>query len=116
MKMLWCWRCKCEMPMLDEGEFAEIKQLYNECIRSRPEFRKKHGIPLESASIEQRIQPVLKRYEQMTGMKETNANAVMHHGLALYGPPCKRCGKPLRSPQAKLCGACMFPVDHPMRP
>jgi len=24
MKMLWCWRCKAEMPMLDEEEFGRV--------------------------------------------------------------------------------------------
>jgi len=25
MRIQWCWRCRCEMPMLDEVEWAPVK-------------------------------------------------------------------------------------------
>lgn len=109
--MLWCWRCKCEMPMLDEDEYAEVACLYNESIRAIKEFRERHGVPLKDASIHERFRPVRDEYERLTGIKESNENAIMHHRLSLYGPPCKRCQRPLRTPKAKLCGSCMFPVE-----
>lgn len=45
-------------------------------------------------------------YEMFTGVAETNPNAVWHHVASLYGPPCPACGKPLRTPRARLCAAC----------
>jgi hypothetical protein len=60
---------------------------------------------------ERQFGPVLAEYERITGYRETNINAFYHHLTSLYGPPCSRCGKPLRSPNAKLCGACMEPVQ-----
>ena len=24
MQRLWCWRCKCEVPMLDDDEFSRV--------------------------------------------------------------------------------------------
>jgi len=112
MKQLWCWRCKAEMPMLHEIEFAEIFKLYRDSMSSTKEFRQLWNLSLDKISIEERMFPVRLRYEQMTGMKNCHHNAVMHHRLSMYGPPCRRCKKPLRTPQAKLCGACMFPVEQ----
>jgi len=100
------------MPMLDEEEYAEVLRLYGEGMHATKAFWQDWGIPLDTMSRELRMRPLLLRYEQMTGFKETEPNAVMHHRLSMYGPPCRRCGKPLRTPQAKLCGACMFPVER----
>src|SRR6266851_689664 len=96
MKLLWCWRCKAEMPMLDEAEFGL--------------FASKRGAPDEGNSGSDQYGAALAEYERITGYRETNFAAIWHHRLALYGPPCKSCGKPLRTPQAKLCGSCMTPV------
>ena len=100
------------MPMLDEDEYAEIARLYSEATLAVKEYRRTWGIPLENASIHERFEPVRARYESITGMKESNENAIMHHRISLYGPPCKQCNKPLRTPKAKLCGACMLPVQE----
>jgi hypothetical protein len=78
-----------EMPMLEESEYAHV---------------------LSKVSTMRDFSLLLVEYERITGYRETNPNAIYHHRLALYGPPCKHCGKPLRTPQAKLCGSCMKPV------
>jgi hypothetical protein len=38
------------------------------------------------------FEPVLAEYERITGLKETNPNAIYHHRLSLYGPICQFCG------------------------
>ncbi len=73
MQRLYCWRCDQETPMLDEDEFAAVVAL-------------RRGVDL---------QPMLEEYERLTGFKETNASAIWHHRLALYGPRCRQCTKPL---------------------
>lgn len=69
--------------MLDEDEFQAIDDLY----------RNGH------------FRPVREKYLEMTGFKETNHNAIMHHQISIYGEPCENCGKPLRTPQAAFCAA-----------
>jgi hypothetical protein len=98
------------MPMLDEEEFASVSELYREAMTATKEWRQRWEIPLEDVNIDQRFQPVRMRYEELTGMKDCHENAVMHHRISLYGPPCKQCKRPLRTPRAKLCGSCMHPA------
>jgi len=57
---------------------------------------------------ERQFGPVLREYERITGFHETNINALYHHVVSLYGPPCSKCGKPLRTPRARFCAACGF--------
>ena len=101
MKFLWCWRCKRDMPMLDADEFKVVLSKFD------PNEVRKFG--------EKRFQgPMLDEYERITGFAETNINALYHHRLSLYGPPCSKCGKPLRSPMAKICASCWEPVANPV--
>lgn len=93
MKPLWCWRCKMYVPMLDEEEYAQVD------IRFKEAFKLK-------GSLEERFQGVTDYYNELTGWDETNPNAIMHHRIALYGPPCEACGKPYRTPKASFCAAC----------
>jgi hypothetical protein len=63
----------------------------------------------------ERQQLALDAYWQITGERETRFPVLYHHRLALYGPPCRFCHKPLRTPRASLCGCCMRPASVPAR-
>jgi hypothetical protein len=106
MKIMWCWRCRMDVPMLDEEEFDVVSNLYSQSMSATKEFRKRHNIPLSGAPINELFRPVREAYKQMTGMDEPNENAIMHHRISIYGPPCECCGKPLRTPRANFCAAC----------
>ncbi len=92
--------------MLDEDEYARVAALLSAAVQATEEFRLAHGLSLESLSMAERFAPALEEYRRLTGFAETNPNAVAHHRVALYGPPCRACGKPLRTPVARRCGAC----------
>ena len=112
MRMLWCWRCKADMPILDEEEFGSVSRLYRDCVLATKEFRETHRLPLQHIDMNERFKPVRLHYEVLTGLKDCHENAILHHRLSLYGSPCHKCGKPLRTPRAKLCGACMTRVQR----
>ncbi len=106
MRLLYCWRCRTEVPMFDAAEYAALGELISGGMQATKGFRREHGLPPGALSLEERFRPMSQLHEQMTGLPETNPNAVGHHLLSLYGPPCKRCGKPLRTPRARFCAAC----------
>lgn len=83
--------------MLDEAEFEEVSSLYRAAFRSEK--------PKEP-TLEALFAPVSQAYERLTGYAGCHPNAVMHHRIAQYGPPCTACGKPLRTPEARYCAAC----------
>ncbi|MEO6253767.1 MAG: hypothetical protein ABIO79_10695 [Ferruginibacter sp.] len=95
MEKLWCWRCKMEVGMLNEEEFTIASKLYSNMFN-------RDGSP----DLKTRSKPLLDYYKSVTGEDESNPNAVMHHGIDQYGPPCEKCGKPYRTPQASFCAAC----------
>ena len=81
--------------MLDEDEFELV-------MERRMEGKSVLALEDVPASIER----MLDEYNRITGFGETNVNAVWHHRLSLYGPPCAVCSKPLRSPRARRCAEC----------
>src|SRR6185312_15340401 len=102
MKVLWCWRCKMDVPMLDEDEYQLVVS--------------KHGSK-SSGPMADRIErfhgPVLREYQRITGFHEIHPSEVYHHRISLYGPPCPSCRKPLRSIRAKFCAACGHRTSEP---
>ena len=85
-----------EIPMLEPDEVDRVFGLGNTGESADP-FQREWG-------------PALREYEHITGFHETNPMALYHHQVKMFGPPCRRCGKPLTTPRAKICGACMEPV------
>jgi len=100
---LYCWRCETEMPMLDEAEWAQLAPLLATWMREAMDWVKSHGGSIDEAMPHTRA---LRKYNEITGLAETNVDVVWHHRAADYGPPCIRCGKPLRTPHAAYCVYC----------
>lgn len=92
--------------MLNEDEYQVVSALYSDGMKATKEFRQKYNLSLENCSIEERFRPVREKYKELTGYRETNHNAIMHHRISIYGEPCVNCRKPLRTPQAVFCAAC----------
>jgi hypothetical protein len=104
--LLYCWRCRTDVPMLTDNEWSVVAQF----------------LPLYKAEVQEKFEAgndwknntdgtgwlpgVLAAYEKFTGVHETNVNVIFHHQISMYGPPCQNCGKPLRTPAASYCPMC----------
>jgi len=97
--------------MLTEEEWAVVSPHLSNAIEQIKHYREKNNCSLAEANKNGFGQRVLEIYEQLTGFKETNPNAIFHHRLGIYGPPCQVCGKPLRTPQARYCASCSVAVE-----
>ncbi|HVA11930.1 MAG TPA: hypothetical protein VNF99_01655 [Stellaceae bacterium] len=108
-KALYCWRCKKEIPMLEEHEWQEVLPALSQGVQHIKDYRTRTGASLIEAKEQAFGTGALKRYYELTGYLETNPNALWHHRLELFGPPCAACGRPLRTPRAKMCAECGAP-------
>lgn len=92
--------------MLTEEEWARVSPHLSNGIAQIKRYREEHQCSLAEATAKGFGREASAVYEEITGFRETNANALFHHRLSLYGPPCRVCGKPLRTPQATYCPMC----------
>lgn len=60
MKILWCWRCKTEIPMLDDKEWDAVWGAHEN----------------EASQHRDGRAAALSEYERLTGFKEENFNAL----------------------------------------
>ncbi len=104
-KPLSCWRCRVVAPMLDEAAWAHAGLGGERFLRLMAQLKLERSLTV-SASRVAAEEEILHRYRTLTGFDETNADALWHHRISLFGPPCTRCGKPLRTPRAKHCAEC----------
>ena len=82
--------------MLDEDEYQKARELIQAAMHDKTTH----------ATMVSRFKPVFDYYKKLSGWEETNPNAILHHRIELYGPPCEQCGKPYRTRQASFCAAC----------
>jgi hypothetical protein len=92
--------------MLTESEWERVSPHMVNAVTQIKQYREEHQCSLSEARAKGFGQQALAAYEQITGFKETNPDALFHHRLSIYGLPCHACGKPLRTPQAQYCANC----------
>lgn len=105
----YCWRCKKQIPMLDESEWERLAPLLSNAVTEIRKYREQHGVSIAQARAEGYGREALEEYFSMTGHRETNPDALWRHRLIMYGPKCDCCGKLLRTARAKYCAACGAP-------
>lgn len=104
---LYCWRCRIEVPMLTEEEWAQVEPHFNRPMDQIKAYRAAN--PGSSIMDGRRFglgQEAIRIYREISGYAETFPESLLHHRTSLVGPPCHACGKPLRTPRAKWCAYC----------
>ena len=92
--------------MLDEQEWAQMEPLLITAIEEVQNYRRNHAASLNAALEQPHGLGALDLYEHLTGIRAPKIEPLWHHRASIYGAPCASCGKPLRTPQAKMCAAC----------
>jgi hypothetical protein len=105
-KLLYCWRCRMDVPMLDEIEWEQVLPHLTGAVLEINRYRQAHGVTFAEAKDQVYGKGALDRHHQITGFRETNVNAVWHHRISSFGAACATCGRPLRTPRARFCAAC----------
>ena len=90
----------------DEVEYEVLSRVHQSCVGEVQRFRERHSAALGETLVTRLMQPVLNEYQRITGADGDDPDHVLKHRLSLYGPPCRACGLPLRTPQAAICAAC----------
>lgn len=111
--LLYCWRCRRDVPMQSDEEYAEVSShaaTWSTELRARMRARQ---VSRSEVFDDGWLPLMLQTYRRLTGVHETNINVVGHHVASIYGPPCRHCGKTLRTPQASFCFLCHRAQDAP---
>jgi hypothetical protein len=104
--MQYCWRCKTEVPMFNESEWPAISRELTLMTKSSQTLRETAGATLDEALKTRHDGPLLAKHLELTGLHATSGDALWHHRLIDFGPPCANCGRLLRTTRAKICAEC----------
>ena len=106
MRVVWCWRCKRSIPMLDEREYQSISEGITIGVNVVQLVLIKEGRDFKKSDEELLYREVARRYLEITGVSDVDYGDIRRHRLSLIGPPCVKCGKELRTPLARKCVEC----------
>lgn len=111
MRRYYCWRCKIEMPFLEEEEWQQVAPLLGDAVREIKAYRAKHQCDLATAR-RMVMSEAMTMFEALTGMPGVHFDVIFHHRLADWGPECKKCGHLFRTPRASYCANCGQKVEE----
>ena len=91
--------------MMNEREFAEFDALYMTAVRRIKDYQARRNVGLARTPIARFYRPARALYRELSrraGLTPplVNVEHLRQHRLSDYGPSCKTCGLPLRTPTA----------------
>jgi hypothetical protein len=101
--------------MMDEEEYEEVTSLLWKGVKNIKSERRHLPEADQPEFIQQQYRPAIDAYRRITGWTgPINPDHLWHHRISKFGPPCLKCGKPLRTPQAVHCAACGADRETPL--
>jgi hypothetical protein len=76
MQVRYCWRCRADVPMLDELEFERWHVVFQRCLKSVKTYRQDHAAGLPDVPIDRLFADARALYSEMTGAPDTHHNAI----------------------------------------
>lgn len=104
---LYSYKLGKEVPMLTDAEYEPIAQAMTNRMQRVKAYRKANKCSLEEAWANS-CPEAMKLFEQLTGYRLEHPDMLYAVRLSAYGHSCSECGKPFRTPQAKLCAECGY--------
>lgn len=97
--------------MMDEAEYELVHAEFAAGIKAVKTYREQHGTSLKDTPMDQIYAPLQQLYRELSQAAGftapvVKADHIYKHRLTDYGPPCPHCGRPYRTPNAKLCAEC----------
>ena len=111
MEMHYCWRCKCDVPMLDDVESDIFEPLIKQQLENIKIYRAKHECSISEA-IGKIDKPATDKYLQITGYQENDCTEIAKHQLKKFGIQCPSCARLLRTPNATICAECFYSLPR----
>ena len=105
MKEYFCFRCKKDMPFLDEVEWETISPLIRGSMLDVKKYREEHQCDLATAKKNFRSEATV-QFEKLTDYPDVYVSTITHHRLKDMGPECVACGHLFRINKAKFCANC----------
>ena len=69
MKLRYCRHCKKDVPMFNNKEYAQLREVFSECIRSIKEYRRINNATLPETPLDDLYKPFGEMYERLAGVE-----------------------------------------------
>jgi hypothetical protein len=103
-RRVYCWRCSRFVRALSEGEYMSYDAQFWATKRELKEALDRGE--LDETRMKTILRPLEEECRRLSGEEGIEPSHLYKHRAILYGPPCRRCGRNLRTPQARRCMAC----------
>lgn len=111
----YTFRLQMSVPLLTEDEWQEVRDLLKDRVLGMKEHLRANQCSLSEAAQNELIgQRALARYEELTGYKLNHPDQLWAVRMSLYGELCPNCGKPFRTPSARMCAECGYALPNGM--